>query len=263
MKGSGYGFQKFRDPQNELEVVYFGCLGYLRRKVLLGYFCWVVWIWSVFFAFLCQAVWWHQQVLWRNPEVLKEHLSNCLDDRTDDALWQGNGVDVFQTTMMMLGCDVSFLVVEVCEHLVSVTCFIVFYDVPSTFACRSVCYLLATPCFCFFVVFFGRQNFQVQLIPHHHLPCVFNVKVFCLPFQQTSHTWNWTVEALVLFKKLGNHQAEAGALVPETPQRSEISHQNYLENDVFFPKIGSKSHWKLLFGRRSFPFGEANIEGLC
>ena len=38
MKGSGYGLQKFRDPQNELELVYFGCLGYLRRKVLLVIF---------------------------------------------------------------------------------------------------------------------------------------------------------------------------------------------------------------------------------
>lgn len=41
----------------------------------------------------------------------------------------------------------------------------------------------------------------------------------------------------MLFKKLGNHQAEAGELlVQETPERSEISHQNYLEkNKVSFP----------------------------
>jgi len=42
MKGSGYGLQKFRDPQNELEQVYFGCLGYFEKKGTIGYFCWVV-----------------------------------------------------------------------------------------------------------------------------------------------------------------------------------------------------------------------------
>lgn len=88
--------------------------------------------------------------------------------------WQGNDVGVFQVTMMMLGYDVSFLVVEVCEHLVSVTCFIVFYDVPSNFASRSVCSPLAAPYFCFLLLenFVARQFFlyQVQLSPHHHLP---------------------------------------------------------------------------------------------
>lgn len=40
----------------------------------------------------------------------------------------------------------------------------------------------------------------------------------------------------MLFKKLGNHQAEAGELLVRNPQRSEISHQNYLEQkSCFFP----------------------------
>ena len=235
MKGSGYGLQKFRDPQNELEQVYFGCLGYFEKKGTIGYFCWVVCIWSVFFAFLCQAVWWHQQVLWRNPEVLKEYLSNCLDDRTDDALRQGNDVDVFQMTMMMLGYDVSFLVVEVCEHLVSVTCFIVFYDVPSTFACRSVCYPLAAPCFCFFCCKnFWKAKFGSKFNLAHIIIClVFFMWRFSayLPNKLLIFI-NWTHWGFSALQEAGKSSSWGAG----NPQRSDISHQNYLEkNHVSFP----------------------------
>ena len=239
MTGSGYGLQKFRDPQNELELVYFGCLGYFEKKGTIGYFCWVVWIWSVFFAFLCQAVWWHQQVLWRNPEVWKEYLSNCLDDQTDDAFfWQGNDVGVFQVTMMMLGYDVSFLVVEVCEHLVSVTCFIVFYDVPSNFASRSVCSPLAAPYFCFLLLenFVARQFFlyQVQLSPHHHLPGGFFMWRFSayLPNKLLIFI-NWTHWGFSALQEAGK-SSSWGTGNPSKGLR--FSHQNYLEQkSCFFP----------------------------
>lgn len=184
MKGSGYGLQKFRDPQNELELVYFGCLGYFEKKDSIGYFCWVVWIWSVFFAFLCQAVWWHQQVLWRNPEVWKEYLSNCLDDRrafrslryvNTSFRWHAS----LCFTMCPLPLPVEAFATPWLPHVS------VFF----------VCILLE-----------GKILFQVQLSPHHHLPCVFSCEGFLLTFPTNFSdfvTWNWTPWGLSALQEAG------------------------------------------------------------